>query len=90
MNSGENPVAKVSRKDQNKAITGAIALARQIHNLPASKLWLDFDEEADVLYIGLQRPQKATETIDLEDQGILLRYRDKELVGITVLDASKR
>ena len=56
--------------------------------LPAKKLWLDYDPEADVLYVSLNRPQKATETVDLEDEGVLLRYRDKELVGITVLDAS--
>lgn len=67
-----------------------MALAQQIGRLPAAKLWLDYDAEADVLYISLKRPQKATATIDLEEEGILLRYRDKELVGMTVLDASKR
>jgi uncharacterized protein YuzE len=75
---------------QKSAIAGALSLARQVGKLPASKLWLDFDEEADVLYISLNRPQKATETIELEEQGILLRYRGKQLVGITVLDASRR
>ena len=77
-------------KKVKKAVAGALALARQTSKLPASKMWLDYDQEADVLYISLQRPQKATDTIDLGDQGILLRYRGKELVGITVLDASKR
>ena len=57
--------------------------------LPQGKAWIDYDEEADVLYVGLKRPQKATDTKFLADQGILLRYRDKELVGVTVLDASK-
>jgi uncharacterized protein YuzE len=52
-------------------------------------MWLDYDTEADVLYISLQRPQKATETIEIEEEGILLSYRKDELVGITVLDASK-
>ncbi len=70
-------------------MAGAVALARQARQFPASKLWLDFDAEADVLYITLKRPQRATETVETSD-GILLRYRDKELVGITVLDASKR
>jgi uncharacterized protein YuzE len=53
-------------------------------------MWLDYDQEADVLYISLRRPQRATQTIDLDKEGILLRYRDNELVGITVLDASHR
>lgn len=57
--------------------------------LPQKKASIDYDEEADVLYISLKRPQKATDTRFLEDKGLLLRYRDKELVGVTVLDASK-
>ena len=50
---------------------------------------LDYDREADVLYISLKKPQKATDSEMLED-GVLLRYRDEELVGITILDVSKR
>jgi uncharacterized protein YuzE len=57
--------------------------------LPDRKAWIDYDEDADVLYISLKRPQKATETKVLSDKGILLRYRNKDLVGVTVLDASK-
>jgi len=55
--------------------------------LPDRKAWIDYDEDADVLYISLKRPQKATDTKVLSDKGILLRYRNKDLVG--VLDASK-
>ena len=58
--------------------------------LPTGRAWVDYDREADVLYISLRRPQKATDTEVLEGQGILLRYKGKELVGVTVLDASKR
>lgn len=58
--------------------------------LPTGRAWIDYDEEADVLYVSLKRPQKATDTEFDEKKGILLRYRDKELVGVTVLDASKR
>ena len=78
------------RKEVQQAIAGAVAIAQQSRKFSASKLWLDFDEQADVLYISLKHPQDATETIDLEDQGILLRYRGKELVGITVLGVSER
>jgi len=58
--------------------------------LPTGKAWIDYDQEADVLYISLKRPQKATDTEYLENEGILLRYRGKELVGVTVLETSKR
>ncbi|NMX21943.1 hypothetical protein C5S30_05835 [ANME-1 cluster archaeon GoMg4] len=52
-------------------------------------MWIDYDKEADVLYISFTRPQKATDSEMLEN-GILLRYKGDELVGITVLEASKR
>ncbi len=55
---------------------------------PEGRAWVDYDREADVLYISLKRPQRATDTVDHD--GILLRYRGKELVGVTVLNASKR
>ena len=56
---------------------------------PATHFWVDYDQEADVLYISFERPQKATDT-ELTDEGLLLRYRHKQLVGVTVLDASTR
>lgn len=56
---------------------------------PAGKMWVDYDKEADVLYISFKRPQRATDSEMLEN-GILLRYRGREFVGITVLEASKR
>ena len=58
-------------------------------SFPARRFWVDYDSDADVLYISFQRPQKATDT-KMTDDGILLRYRDEELVGVTVLDASTR
>jgi len=57
--------------------------------LPETKMWVDYDKEADVLYISFKRPQKATDSEMLEN-GVLLRYKGTQLVGITVLDASKR
>ena len=67
-------------------ISGALP---HLIRLPQGKAWIDYDDEADVLYVSLKRPQKATDTKLLADKGILLRYRDKELVGLTVLEASR-
>jgi uncharacterized protein YuzE len=58
-------------------------------DFPASRFWVDYDKEADVLYISFARPQKATDT-EMTDEGLLLRYRNRQLVGVTVLDASTR
>jgi len=40
-------------------------------------------------YTFFQRPQQATDT-EMTDEGILLRYKGKHLVGITLQDASAR
>jgi uncharacterized protein YuzE len=83
-------MAAVNLKQRRRVIAVGKALARLADKLPASRMWLDFDAEADVLYIGLKRPQEATETVEADNGSILLRYRGNELVGITVLDTSKR
>ncbi len=56
---------------------------------PSKRFWVDYDEEADVLYISFKRPQKATDRKMCND-GVLLRYRGKQLVGVTILDVSTR
>jgi uncharacterized protein YuzE len=58
-------------------------------DFPVRRFWVDYDKEADVLYISLQRPQKATNT-RMTDDGMLFRYQGDQLVGVTVLDASAR
>ncbi len=56
---------------------------------PSRRFWVDYDKKADVLYISFQRPQKATDS-EMTDEGILLRYRGDELVGMTIMDVSTR
>ncbi len=58
-------------------------------DFPQERFWVDYDRDADVLYISFRRPQDADESV-MTDSGILLRYRQDELVGVTVLDASAR
>jgi uncharacterized protein YuzE len=74
------------RSDVAGVVTQAVPL---LMGLPSQRFWVDYDREADVLYINFQRPQKATDS-EMTDDGILLRYRGHELVGVTVLDASTR
>lgn len=56
---------------------------------PSQRFWVDYDAEADVLYVSLERPQKATDSV-MTNSGILLRYREDQLVGVTILEASTR
>jgi len=50
----------------------------------------DYDEEADVLYISIDKPQKAI-GIDA-GEGIIIRYREdkKEIVGLTIIGFKDR
>ena len=47
------------------------------------KIDLDYDEEADVLYISFGKPKEAQDSIEIED-GIIYRIADNEIVGITI------
>jgi uncharacterized protein YuzE len=67
-----------------QSVTRAIPL---LLKFPTQRFWVDYDADADVLYISFHRPQQATDT-EMTEDGLLLRYRGKELVGITILDAS--
>lgn len=60
-----------------------IALSRKKRSMS-----FDYDEKADVLYISFQKPQQATDT-DMVSDDILIRKRNNEVVGITIMHASK-
>ncbi|MDI6739448.1 MAG: DUF2283 domain-containing protein [Candidatus Edwardsbacteria bacterium] len=64
-------------------------IAPHLLKFPSSKFMVDYDKAADVLYISFNRPQNATDS-RMQKNGMILRYRNKDLVGITILDASKR
>jgi uncharacterized protein YuzE len=53
----------------------------------AGLIELDYDEGADVMYVSFEKPQNATDTVTRDD-GVLLRYRRKRLVGLTILNYS--
>ena len=55
--------------------------------LPSKQFWIDYDAPADVLYISFEKPQQATDTRPAGDH-LLLRYRGKRLVGVTVLQST--
>jgi len=68
----------------NKTLKEVHELVSHLIKLPETKMWIDYDKEADVLYISFKRPQRATDS-EMLDNGVLLRYKGDELVGITVL-----
>jgi len=58
-------------------------------DFPVKQLWIDYDEEADVLYLSFTKPQRATDS-ELRDDGIIVHRRAKKVVGLTIQDASTR
>jgi uncharacterized protein YuzE len=57
--------------------------------LPTTKMWLDYDAEADVLYLHFEEKPASTHS-EMLDEGIILDYRGDRLVGLTILEASSR
>lgn len=82
-------MATVSAKKTGDFAGRCVALAMEMLKLPAQHMWLDYDKEADVLYVSFRKPQKATETIELDDD-ILVRKDGKDIVGLTILNASSK
>ena len=57
--------------------------------MPFKKIWIDYDEGADVLYINFAYPSEAIEHEE-DENGIVRNYNDKgELVGITIIAVSR-
>jgi len=53
------------------------------------KIDLDYDEEADVLYMSFGKPREAKDSVEVED-GVIYRISDNEIVGITITDFKAR
>ena len=82
-------MAPVAARKTADFVNNCVALATKILKLPVQHMWLDYDKEADVLYMSFRKPQRATETTELEED-ILLRKDGKKIVGLTILNASRR
>ena len=64
-------------------------LVPELLEMPYSRIWTSYDKEADVLYINFKKPSHADDS-ELTDDDIIIRYEKGEIVGITILNASKR
>ena len=50
---------------------------------------LSYDPEGDVLYISFGEPQPADDS-DITDEGVVIRLRQGRIVGLTILNATKK
>jgi uncharacterized protein YuzE len=66
-----------------------LSLVPELLEVPHLRIWTAYDKEADVLYINFKKPSHADDS-ELTDDDIIVRYEKGEIIGITVLNASKR
>lgn len=66
-----------------------LALVPDLLKVPSKKIWVTHDKDADVLYINFKKPSHADNS-ELTDDNVIIRYEKGKIVGITVLNASKR
>ncbi len=50
---------------------------------------VDYDPEGDVLYISFGKPQEADDS-NITEEGVIVRLKEGKIVGLTILNASKR
>ena len=70
-------------------VTNVIESIPYLLRMPSKRVRIDYDDEADVLYISFRKPQQANDSV-MEEEDIIYHYRDKELVGVTILHAKDR
>ena len=66
-----------------------LTLVPQLLEIPHSRIWTTYDKQADVLYVNFKKPSHADDS-ELTDDDIIVRYEAGQIVGITILNASKR
>ncbi len=66
-----------------------LTLVPELLEVPYSRVWTAYDKEADVLYINFKKPSHADDS-ELTDDDVIIRYEKGEVIGFTILNASKR
>lgn len=71
------------------AIQEYLKLVPALRESPQGYLWSSYDREADVLYINFKKPSHATDS-EITDDDVIIRYEGDDVIGLTILHASKR
>jgi uncharacterized protein YuzE len=61
----------------------------QVLQLQQKNIWLSYDEDADVLYLNFKKPSHADDS-ELLENDVIVRYEGDEVVGMTIMNASKK
>ena len=66
-----------------------VRLTPELLGVPFQRMWSSYDREADVLYLSFKKPSHADDSV-LTDDDVIVRYEGTQVVGITILHASRR
>ena len=66
-----------------------LKLIPAVNRAPQHAVWITYDAEADTLYVNFKKPSHATDS-EMTDEDDIIRYEGKDVIGFTVLHASKR
>jgi uncharacterized protein YuzE len=66
------------------------ALVPHLRDISHKKIWVDYDQEADVLYVNFKKSAYAEDSELTDDDVITIRYEKGQVVEMTFLHASKR
>ena len=66
-----------------------IKLIPHVVRSPQRRIWIDYDEDADVLYMNFTYPPKGVEHEE-DENGIVKNYDEKgNLTGLTIIGATR-
>ena len=52
-------------------------------------VWMNYDRDADTVYLHFKKPNHAEYT-EMTDEDIIIRYENNKIIGLTILNASKK
>lgn len=65
-----------------------MAKAEQVRLTP-DRMDVEYDQKGDALYIAFS-PDAVADDSELTDNDLLIRYKDKVIIGLTILHFSER
>ena len=63
-----------------------LRLARERVDLPAGRLWLEYQPDVDMLLVELKDNPAPTNSRDDVERGLIFNYEGQKLVSIEILD----
>ena len=97
-----SPIPKISNCDQQTQrtmvttnlnplkIPAYLNLVNAIKNPPRQNTWTFYDAEADILYVNYNQLALVADDSEVTENGILIRYQNDEIIGLTILTFTKQ